>query len=151
MNSSANFIENAISSIPLGAVQLHGDEAPRFCNQFHIPVLKGIRISNKESLKQMEEYNVDGLLLDSSSIGYYGGTGQTFDWSLLNDRRTELPIILSGGLTPENVLSAIESVSPSAIDVNSGVESAPGLKDSTKMQRLVGHLTNTIDTGFCFG
>ena len=151
VNSPVDFIERSISNVPLDALQLHGDEPPQFCDQFNLPVLKGIQISDEKSLREMKRFDVDGFLLDTASNGTYGGTGRTFDWSLIDDKSTEVPIILSGGLRPENVLSAVETVRPSAIDVNSGVESKPGVKDHEKIHRLVNQLSKTIDTGFSFG
>jgi phosphoribosylanthranilate isomerase len=151
VNSPVDFIERSISNVPLDALQLHGDEPPQFCDQFNLPVLKGIQISDEKSLREMKRFDVDGFLLDTASNGTYGGTGRTFDWSLIDDKSTEVPIILSGGLRPENVLSAVETVRPSAIDVNSGVESKPGVKDHEKIHRLVDQLSKTIDTGFSFG
>ena len=151
VNSPVEFIERSISNVPLDAIQLHGDEPPQFCDQFNLPVVKGIQISDGKSLREMKRFDVDGFLLDTASNGMYGGTGRTFDWSLLYEKMTEVPIILSGGLRPENVLSAVETVRPSAIDVNSGVESKPGVKDHEKIHRLVNQLSKTIDTGFSFG
>tara|TARA_B100001123_G_C15344126_1_gene1036239 strand:- start:2663 stop:3298 length:636 start_codon:yes stop_codon:yes gene_type:complete len=151
VNSPVDFIERSISNVPLDALQLHGDEPPQFCDQFNLPVLKGIQISDEKSLREMKRFDVDGFLLDTASNGTYGGTGRTFDWSLIDDKSTEVPIILSGGLRPENVLSAVETVRPSAIDVNSGVESKPGVKDHEKIHCLVDQLSKTIDTGFSFG
>ncbi len=151
VNSPENFIKRSISNVPLDAIQLHGDEPPQFCDQFNLPVFKGIQVSDKKSLQEMERFDVDGFLLDTASNGNYGGTGRTFDWSLLYDKEPEAPIILSGGLRPENVLSAIKAVRPSAIDVNSGVESKPGVKDQKKMHHLMNQLSKTTNTGFNFG
>jgi len=150
VNHEKEFIDEAIAEIQLGMIQLHGDESPNFCNQFDLPVLKALRIKNKESLSAMNDYNVAGFLLDTFSNNQYGGTGETFDWSILN-RKSETPFILSGGLNPDNILDAIDSVNPVAVDVNSGVESSPGIKDPEKIKLLFKNLKNIKSTGFHFG
>ena len=109
-----------------------------------------MRIKDKASLSVMDQYNVAGFLLDTFSTKQYGGTGETFDWSLLNGK-LETPIILSGGLNPDNILDAIDSVNPAAIDVNSGVEISPGKKDHQKINLLFKNLKNTSTSGFHFG
>ena len=150
VNHDKAFIEEAIRSVSLNIIQLHGDETPGFCNQFDVPVFKAVRIKNEASLSVMDQYNVAGFLLDTFSNKQYGGTGETFDWSLLNEQ-IETPIILSGGLNPNNILDAIDSVNPAAIDVNSGVELSPGKKDHQKINLLFENLKNTNTSGFHFG
>ena len=150
VNHDKAFIEEAIRSLSLKIIQLHGDETPGFCNQFDVPVFKAVRIKNEASLSVMDQYNVAGFLLDTFSNKQYGGTGETFDWSLLNEQ-IDTPIILSGGLNPDNILDAIDSVNPAAIDVNSGVELSPGKKDHQKINLLFENLKNTNTSGFHFG
>jgi len=150
VNHDTAFIEEAIRSVSLNIIQLHGDETPGFCNQFDVPVFKAVRIKNEASLSVMDQYNVAGFLLDTFSNKQYGGTGETFDWSLLNEQ-IDTPIILSGGLNPDNILDAIDSVNPAAIDVNSGVELSPGKKDHQKINLLFENLKNTNTSGFHFG
>lgn len=150
VNHKKAFIDEAITEIPLDSIQFHGDESPDFCNQFDIPVLKAIRIKNADSLKKIESYSVSGFLLDTFSDEHYGGTGIIFDWSLLKNNYHK-PIIISGGLNPNNILSAISSTNPIAVDVNSGVESSPGKKDHKKIKSLFQTLLNTKSTGFHFG
>ena len=150
VNHDKAFIEEAIRSVSLNIIQLHGDEIPGFCNQFDVPVFKAVRIKNEASLSVMDQYNVAGFLLDTFSNKQYGGTGETFDWSILNEQ-IDTPIILSGGLNPDNVLDAIDSVNPAAIDVNSGVELSPGKKDHQKINLLFENLKNTNTSGFHFG
>jgi phosphoribosylanthranilate isomerase len=115
-----------------------------------VPILKALRIKNEASLSVMDQYDVAVFLLDTFSNDQYGGTGETFDWSVLN-RKFKTPIILSGGLNPENILDAIDAVNPSAVDVNSGVESFPGKKDYNKLKSLFKNLNKTQSTGFQFG
>ena len=150
VNHDKAFIEEAIRSVSLNIIQLHGDETPGFCNQFDVPVFKAVRIKNEASLSVMDQYNVAGFLLDTFSNKQYGGTGETFDWSLINEQ-IDTPIILSGGLNPDNILDAIDSVNPAAIDVNSGVELSPGKKDHQKINLLFENLKNTNTSGFHFG
>jgi phosphoribosylanthranilate isomerase len=150
VNHEKDFIHEAISKVPLDMIQLHSDETPDFCNQFDVPILKALRIKNEASLSIMDQYDVAVFLLDTFSNDQYGGTGETFDWSVLN-RKFKTPIILSGGLNPENILDAIDAVNPSAVDVNSGVESFPGKKDYNKLKSLFKNLNKTQSTGFQFG
>ena len=112
VNHEKDFIYEAISEVPLDMIQLHSDETPDFCNQFDVPILKALRIKNEASLSVMDQYDVSVFLLDTFSNDQYGGTGETFDWSVLN-RKFKTPIILSGGLNPENILDAIDAVNPS--------------------------------------
>jgi phosphoribosylanthranilate isomerase len=150
VNHKKDFIRLAISEVPLDMIQLHGDETPDFCNQFDVAILKALRIKNEASLSVMDQYDVAVFLLDTFSNDQYGGTGETFDWSVLN-RKYKTPIILSGGLNSENILDAIDAVNPSAVDVNSGVESSPGKKDYNKLKSLFKNLNKTQSTGFQFG
>ena len=150
VNHEKDFIRLAISEVPLDMIQLHGDETPDFCNQFDVAILKALRIKNEASLSVMDQYDVAMFLLDTFSNDQYGGTGETFDWSVLN-RKYKTPIILSGGLNSENILDAIDAVNPSAVDVNSGVESSPGKKDYNKLKSLFKNLNKTQSTGFQFG
>ena len=120
-------------------VQLHGDEGQQFCNavaqRTGARVIKAFRVRGRETLGEMGKfYNVDFHLLDTYKAGIPGGTGEAFDWEFLRTpRRGDVPLILSGGLTPENVGAAIEVVSPYAVDVSSGVEIEPGVKDPEKL------------------
>ena len=150
VNHEKDFIHEAILKVPLDMIQLHSNETPDFCNQFDVPILKALRIKNEASLSVMDQYDVAVFLLDTFSNDQYGGTGETFDWSVLN-RKFKTPIILSGGLNPENILDAIDAVNPSAVDVNSGVESSPGKKDFNKLKSLFKNLNKTQSTGFQFG
>ena len=150
VNQNKDFIDKTISEVQLNMIQLHGDESSNFCNQFDVPVFKAVRIKNEASLSVMDQYNVAGFLLDTFSNQQYGGTGETFDWSLINEQ-IDTPIILSGGLNPDNILDAIDSVNPAAIDVNSGVELSPGKKDHQKINLLFENLKNTNTSGFHFG
>ena len=150
VNHPKEFIDKAIQTVPLDMVQLHGDESPEFCGQFSVPVMKAIRIKNKQSFNHLDEFNVHGFLLDTFTNNQYGGTGKPFDWSLVNGNGRH-SIILSGGLRANNILDAILSVNPVAVDVNSGVESSAGKKDHSKIEKLFEVLKETEQTEFNFG
>jgi phosphoribosylanthranilate isomerase len=123
----------------LTALQFHGEERPAYCRRFAVPVIKAIRVRDAGSLAVLRDYRVDALLLDTYSEGARGGTGKTFDWGLAVQAKHQAgkPVILSGGLNPDNVGDAIRQVRPYAIDVASGVERAPGKKDPAKLRALM--------------
>ncbi len=126
----------AVDQAGIGVAQLHGDEPPALCASLPVPVLKAIRLAGPQSLAQLAAYEVQGFLLDAPSAAY-GGSGTTCDWTLAAEVARELPIVLAGGLTPENVADAVRTVRPWAVDVASGVESAPGVKDADRMRLFV--------------
>jgi phosphoribosylanthranilate isomerase len=120
----------------IAVAQLHGDEPPELCASLPLPVLKAIRVTGAHALSALASYEVQGFLLDSPTVGY-GGSGQTFDWELAAEVARELPIVLAGGLGPENVAEAVRIVHPWAVDVASGVERAPGVKDPERMRLFI--------------
>jgi len=151
VNHSAKDIESICDEVGLQVVQLHGDEPPGFLGQLNRDhnIVRARRVSGK-GLKEISEdlqacsdlsgSYPDAILLDAESPGQYGGTGKTISWTGLADYRKwlgEVPLILAGGLTPENVAEAIRTVWPYGVDVASGVESSPGVKDHAKMQAFV--------------
>ena len=120
-------------------VQLHGDEGPSYCEELGrrtgAKVVKAGRVGSAADLTDMERFrNVDYHLLDTRRTGLPGGTGESWDWELAAQRRSKVPLIVSGGLDPGNVASAIELTRPYAVDVASGVESSPGVKDEEKLR-----------------
>ncbi len=127
-------------------VQLHGQETVEYCQLIEKPIIKVIHVGESTIREELEAkvalYSevAEFLLFDTQNNGEYGGTGKTFDWSLLKDIAGEKPFFLAGGLTPENVSDAIDLVQPFAVDVNSGVEEEPGLKDFEKIERLMVNL-----------
>jgi phosphoribosylanthranilate isomerase len=137
VNSHKDLVMERIESLGLDRVQFHGEESPAFCQAFGKRAIKAIRIENADSLKVMEEYPVKTFLLDTYEKSVYGGTGQTFDWALAAKAKEYGNIILSGGLTPENVSDAIQTVSPYGVDVSGGVEISPGKKDHLRIRRFV--------------
>lgn len=129
-------VRRAAAASGVALAQLHGDETPELCLAMPLPVLKAIRVADRSSLAQLASYEVRGFVLDAPSEGY-GGSGKVIDWSLVAEVAREMPIVLAGGLTPENVAEAVRTVRPCAVDVASGVESAPGVKDEDKMRRFI--------------
>ncbi len=119
-------------------VQLHGRE-PRIWSGIGFPVIKTIRVKDRESLRELALYadRVEAFLLDTYREDVAGGTGSAFDWTLASEAKAYGPVILAGGLTPENVREVIRYVRPYAVDVSSGVESAPGKKDPDKVRRFL--------------
>jgi phosphoribosylanthranilate isomerase len=124
-------------------LQLHGDESPEYCRDLSDwPLIKALRIGDIPTPENLEEYPVQGFLLDARDDLLFGGTGKSFDWSLAKEIRCVRPIILAGGLRPENVREAIRIVDPYAVDVCSGVESAPGKKDAGKLNEFMNEVNN---------
>lgn len=138
MNPEQNFVEEVLSEVPLDVLQFHGSETPGFCRQFPRPYLKALGVKGNEGLQQaFEDYgDAQGFLLDSHAPGEAGGSGETFDWNSF-PKNSKKPLILAGGLTPENVEDAILLARPYGVDVSSGVESARGVKDHSKMAAFI--------------
>ncbi|MEM9137320.1 MAG: phosphoribosylanthranilate isomerase [Cyanobacteria bacterium P01_F01_bin.42] len=135
------FLEETVTTGNLSGVQLHGDESPEVCQEIRATypdreVIKALRVRNSQTLASAANYQVDALLLDAYHPQELGGTGHQWDWSLLQTHRFSCPWLLAGGLNPENVRDAIASCHPDGIDLSSGVESAPGVKDLAKVQAL---------------
>jgi len=132
-------VERARDSVPLNLLQFHGEEDPEFCEQFGAPYIKAVRMRPEVDLLQYARRfkRARGLLLDTYVSGTKGGTGERFDWALI-PAEISLPIVLSGGLDPENVTAAIREIRPWAVDVCSGVEATKGIKDP---ERIVAFMT----------
>jgi phosphoribosylanthranilate isomerase len=138
VNPEASYVYNVLRELPLSLVQFHGRETPEFCAQFGVPYVKAVRVGSDVDLLQYAAWYspARALLLDAFVAGRHGGTGHSFDWKLI-PRDMPLPIILSGGLNEANVKAAIRQVRPWAVDVASGVESSPGIKDAAKMAAFI--------------
>ena len=136
-------VESVLRRCTLGLLQFHGDESPDFCGAFGLPYLKAARVRADADLVQYLSPHIaaQGWLLDAYQDGLYGGTGASFDWKLI-PRRLARPVILSGGLTPENVGAAVRQVRPWAVDVSSGVEAAKGIKDAAKIAAFITGVKN---------
>ena len=130
-------IARVVNSVPLDVLQFHGSETETECSAFDLPWLKAVAMENAESVMQAErDYpGAMGLLLDSHTTGKRGGSGKVFDWSL--SRLPAKPVWLAGGLNAENVGQAIRVVRPYAVDVSSGVEVAPGIKDALRIMTFI--------------
>jgi len=137
VNATLDEVAHAADNLALSHVQLHGDEGPSFCAEVArrtgAKVIKAIRVGSAADFVDLERYHTDFHLLDTAKRGSYGGTGATWDWALAGRRKRKVPVILSGGLTPENVAAGIAAVDPYAVDVASGVEAAAGIKDPDKL------------------
>jgi phosphoribosylanthranilate isomerase len=145
VNSPMEEIVAVSEQLGLTLLQLHGDEGPSFCREAArrtgARVVKALQVSGPGDIRDAARFHTDFHLLDARSVipgreELRGGTGETFDWGLLAGRRSKTPLILSGGLSPENVGEAIERVRPFAVDSASGTESAPGRKDPVKLRDL---------------
>ncbi|MBT5872443.1 MAG: phosphoribosylanthranilate isomerase [Candidatus Latescibacteria bacterium] len=135
VNEIATQVNDLAAKCRLDTVQLHGDETPEYCADIDKTVVKVFRVKNDDWLRESQPYRVSALLLDTWASDRYGGTGNTFDWSLVS--RVSHPVILSGGLNPGNVADAISKVKPYGVDTSSGVESEPGIKDHKKVQEFI--------------
>jgi phosphoribosylanthranilate isomerase len=138
VDPTAAEVERILDEVRPRLLQFHGEESAEFCTQFGVPYIKAVRVGPKVDLLQYARLYEDaaGLLLDAFVDGKAGGTGASFDWSLI-PRNLPLPVILAGGLTPENVTAAVRQVRPWAVDVASGVESAKGIKDAAKVKAFI--------------
>ena len=138
VNAEAAAVRETLAKVPLQLLQFHGDETPDYCAAFGVPYLKAVRVRPGVDLLQYARdfRTARGLLLDAYVEGVHGGTGATFDWSLI-PQSLPLPIVLSGGLYADNVAAAVRAARPWAVDVSSGVESAKGIKDAVKMEAFM--------------
>ncbi len=129
-------VRDLAAGVGLDWIQLHGSEPPDYCLSLERRVIKAFRVRDESSLSEMEKYRdaVPAFLLDTYKPGQVGGTGETFNWDLARQARKYGPIILAGGLTPDNISQAIITARPQAVDVASGVEAAPGKKDPEKLR-----------------
>lgn len=137
VNSSIEEILRIQQLCGLDVLQLHGDETPDFCRKLRGKIIKVIRVKDEASLTPMKDYHPGAFLLDTYQAGKPGGTGEIFNWELAVKAKQYGKIILSGGLNPENVQQAILQVHPYAVDVASGVESAPGRKDHQRLRDFI--------------
>ena len=138
VNAEEKFVREVISKLSPHYIQFHGDESPNFCHQFNYPFIRAVRMSKELKMaKILSSYKPSGgFLFDAWHADHYGGTGHVFDWNLL-PVNLDFPLILAGGLNPDNVGSAVRAVGPVMVDVSGGVESSPGVKDEHKVREFV--------------
>ncbi|MEW6087231.1 MAG: phosphoribosylanthranilate isomerase [bacterium] len=135
-NQSMQEINDITEFCPLDVLQFHGDESNEFCEGFNKRIIKAFRISNSDDLKDLDKYNVSAYLLDSFNRSKLGGTGESFDWKLIENVKNRR-LILAGGLNPDNAGEAVRKYLPYGVDVSSGVESSPGVKDHKKIKAFI--------------
>jgi phosphoribosylanthranilate isomerase len=141
VNPTLGQLTAAAEDESLTMIQLHGDEGPAFCQEAArrtgCKVIKALRVRSGADIRAAEAYRTDFHLFDAHRPGRSGGTGESFDWELLAGRRSDVPLILAGGLTPENVADGVAAARPFAVDVATGVEAEPGVKDHALMVKFV--------------
>jgi phosphoribosylanthranilate isomerase len=152
VNAPLDEVAQIADELNLDMVQLHGDEGPAYCaetaRRTRAQVIKAIQVAGPGDVRELVRYHVDYHLADASatSVGraLRGGTGDTFDWALLDQRRSPVPLILSGGLQAENVVAAIAATNPFAVDTASGTEFAPGQKDPERLRCFFEAVASTV-------
>ncbi len=142
LDQEAQEVRDVLEQVPLSLLQFHGGESAGFCRQFGRPYIKAVSMNSEQAMQQAEAEYTDAaaLLLDSHEPGGLGGSGRVFDWGQV--RRSERPLILAGGLTPDNVRDAVRQSKPWGVDVSSGVEDAPGIKNTGAMRRFIEQAKN---------
>jgi phosphoribosylanthranilate isomerase len=141
VNQPLDEVAGLVDGLGLTMVQLHGDEGPAFCAEVArrtgAKVIKAAQVRTGADVQALEAFHTDFHMLDAHLPGLRGGTGETFDWELVRARRSKVPLVLSGGLKPENVAEAIAATRPFAVDTASGTEAGPGVKDPAKVAAFV--------------
>lgn len=140
MDPSVDEVESVLKAAPLNWLQFHGSESEGFCSQFGLPWIKAIAMGGSKVQDSAAYPGADALLLDSHVAGEQGGSGETFDWSSVPELKQ--PWILAGGLNPGNVAAAVKALGPAAVDVSSGVEVRPGIKDVNLMKEFMKAVNN---------
>lgn len=148
-NPSLTEIEGVLRAARLTGIQLHGDENPEFCAQIKqlwpkLEIIKAFRIKTRDSLSEIPRYIevIDTLLLDAYDPQQLGGTGKTLNWDILATFKPDRPWFLAGGINPDNILQALDTLAPDGVDLSSGVERSPGDKDMAKVTQLFERLKN---------
>ncbi|MBC8312339.1 MAG: phosphoribosylanthranilate isomerase [Candidatus Marinimicrobia bacterium] len=136
VDEDIQLLKSILSQVNIDIIQLHGKESPQYCEQFNLPIIKVFRVGPGFDESVLTDYNVSAFLFDTYKKGLPGGTGEQFEWELISDLKCNSSIILSGGLTSQNILNGMKIVNPSAVDVNSGVENCPGEKSEEKVLEL---------------
>ncbi|MGA9408386.1 MAG: phosphoribosylanthranilate isomerase [Bacteroidota bacterium] len=137
VNPEREFVNAILQSNILNTLQFSGEETPDTISGYRLPVIKAIHVANAESIREMKLFNVDSFLLDTFRNEDFGGTGKTFDWDIAVRAKQFGNVIVAGGLTPENIADAVRKVKPHGVDVSSGVEIRPGIKDHKKIKEFI--------------
>ncbi len=140
VNEKRSFIEQTITETNIRIIQFSGDEMPEDCNGYSLKVWKAFRFTLMNEIDIAQRYSISAALIDGAGNNLYGGTGTLADFSIASAVKQFHPVVLAGGLNPDNVLSAVQHVHPYAIDVNSGIERSPGKKDGKKIASLFDQL-----------
>ena len=148
VNPTLEHVAETAEEVGLTMLQLHGEEGPAFCaeaaRRTGCRVIKAARVRSRADIQALGAFHTDFHLLDSYTPGRPGGTGETFAWDVARGHRSSVPVILSGGLTPDNVADAIATLRPFAVDVASGVESSPGVKDAAKLDAFAAAVRDAL-------
>ena len=136
-------VNTIAEKVGLNFIQLHGNEPFKYCRELQLPVFKVFRVVPEFDSRIMKSYDVHAFLFDTYEKDKPGGTGKLCNWDIISDFHFDTPIILSGGLSIKNIKQGIDIVCPSAVDINSGVESKPGVKDGKKIKAIFDLLKNT--------
>jgi phosphoribosylanthranilate isomerase len=148
VNATLDHVAQTAEAVGLTLLQLHGDEGPAYCaeaaRRTGCKVIKAARVRSGADVQALSAFHTDYHLLDSYTAGVPGGTGETFAWEIARSHRGRTPVILSGGLTPENVAEAIDAVHPFAVDVASGTEASPGVKDPEKLKAFADAVRSAV-------
>lgn len=139
VNRPAEEVERTAEACGIDLIQLHGDEPPAYCRLFQSGrIIKAVSPRTAEELLALDVYDVRAFLIDARDAGRYGGTGMRADWDLAAALKKRHPLILAGGLDRKNIEAAIAVVAPQAVDINSGCELSPGIKDHDRMRQIIG-------------
>ncbi len=143
VNPSEDYVKDIIKKTGIDILQFHGEEPSSFIKKFHKKAIKAFRIKDKKDTDKCLEYkDIDYFLFDAFSENQYGGTGRSFDWNILSDFKLRQKLFLSGGISTENIQSAVKTVKPRAIDISSSLEKEPGKKDKNKIKEFFLRLNN---------
>ncbi len=139
VNREAQEVARTANDCGLDLIQFHGDESPEYCRWFPAErIIKAVSLRTPGDLRTLTAYRVRAFLVDTRDSGRYGGTGKRADWELAAELGKAHPLILAGGLDADNIAEALAAVAPGAVDINSGCESAPGIKDHDRLRQIVG-------------
>lgn len=147
VNTAAQDVVDIAIDLELDYLQFHGDETPEYCNAFGRPWFKAFRLKDEKELEEMAAYESEWLLVDAHVEKAFGGTGVISNWDLARAAKKYGKLFLSGGLKPDNIELALSSVKPYAVDVASGVESSPGIKDFAKMDEFIKRVKRHVGSG----